>query len=84
MVTKEDAEQNPVGKAREGPSPLDEPKFVLFPLNQNVQLCLLVVRKRLFFGLHLHGKHFDLLSGEILNGQLFLLSLSSSSWSFFS
>lgn len=27
LLTAEEAERNPVGKAREGPQPLEEPKF---------------------------------------------------------
>ncbi|CAF4734118.1 unnamed protein product, partial [Rotaria magnacalcarata] len=29
LVTAEEAEKSPVGKAREAPQPLEEPKFVL-------------------------------------------------------
>ena len=87
LVRAEDAEKNPVGKAREGPSPLEEPKFDFLLFNKHSKFCSLVVRKRLFFGLHLPGKPFDLLYGEILNGQLLsallsLFSLFSSFWQF--
>jgi hypothetical protein len=30
LVTGEDAKKNPVGKAREEPQPLNEPKFVFY------------------------------------------------------
>ena len=83
LVSAEDAEKNPVGKAREGPSPLDEPKFVLSLFNQHFDLCSLVVQKLPFSGLLRLGKPFDMFYGEILSGHLLLVSLSLFSSSFF-
>ncbi len=75
LVTAEEAEQNPVGKAREPPQPLEEPKFVSIFLFESILyfFYLLVVQKLHFFGLHLHGKHFVMLYGVILNGILSLV-----------
>ncbi len=73
LVTAEEAEQNPVGKAREPPQPLEEPKFVSIFLSNQFFILSLVVQKLHFFGLHLHGKHFVMLYGVILNGILSLV-----------
>ncbi len=70
LVTAEEAEQNPVGKAREAPQPLEEPKSVSMFHSSPINLLYLVVRKPHFSGLHLHGKHFVMLYGVILNGIL--------------
>ncbi len=77
LVTAEDAEKSPVGRAHEGPSPLEEPKFVLFPIGKilYIKLIFLVDQKLHFYGLHLPGKHFDMFYGEILNGILLLALL---------
>jgi hypothetical protein len=71
LVTAEEAEANPVGKGREAPQPLPEPKFVLFFDKTQFFSLILVAHKLHSFGLHLHGKHFVILFGAILNGQLF-------------
>jgi hypothetical protein len=78
LVTAEDAEKSPVGRAHEGPSPLEEPKFVFFfnMKNSNNPLFFLVDQKLHFYGLHRHGKHFDMFYGEISNGILLLVLLS--------
>ena len=72
IVTADEAERTPVGKAREGPQPLDEPKFVLFSFIEKVNFLFVVDQRLHFFGFYLHGKHFVMLSGGILNGLLFL------------
>lgn len=43
LLTTEDAEKDPVGKAREGPSPLDEPKFVSFFSIEQSQCEMLMI-----------------------------------------
>ena len=79
MLTAEEAQKNPVGKGREAPQPLDEPKFeVSFLIKPMRLLFLLVDRKHLFFGLHRRGKPCVLLSGVISNGQLLKLHRKSS------
>lgn len=39
LVTVEDAEKNPVGKARKEPEPLEKPKYDLNPLTVSYTLC---------------------------------------------